>query len=43
MNFLKYAKIATTGKPVKIFELKKEVEKNMEELNMNPELMQIEI
>lgn len=26
-NFLKYAKIATTGKPVKIFEFKKELEK----------------
>ena len=36
-NFLKYAKIATTGKPVKIFEFKKELEKNMEELKMNPE------
>ena len=37
MNFLKYAKIATTGKPVKIFEFKKELEKNMEELKMKPE------
>ena len=36
-NFLKYAKIATTGKPVKIFEFKKELEKNMEELKMKPE------
>ena len=36
-NFLKYAKIATTGKPVKIFEFKKELEKNMEELKMRPE------
>ena len=37
INFLKYAKIATTGKPVKIFEFKKELEKNMEELKMKPE------
>ena len=36
-NFLKYAKIAKTGNPVKIFEFKKELEKNMEELKMKPE------
>lgn len=40
MNFLKYAKNKITGKPVKIFELKKEVEKDIEELNMNPNLIQ---
>lgn len=40
MNFLKYAKNKVTGKPVKIFELKKEVEKDIEELNMNPHLIQ---
>lgn len=40
MNFLKYAKNKITGKPVKIFELKKEVEKDIEELNMNPHLIQ---
>lgn len=40
MNFLKYAKNKITGKPVKIFELKKEVEKDVEELNMNPNLIQ---
>ena len=40
MNFLKYAKNKITGKPVKVFELKKEVEKDVEELNMNPHLIQ---
>ena len=35
MNFLKYAKNKTTGKPVKIFEFKNELEKYMQELNMN--------
>ncbi len=40
MNFLKYAKNKITGKPVKIFELKKEVEKDIEELNMNSNLIQ---
>lgn len=34
-NFLKYAKNQMTGKPVKIFEFKKELKKYMEELNMN--------
>ena len=34
-NFLKYAKNKITGKPVKIFEFKKELKKYMEELNMN--------
>lgn len=36
-NFIKSAKIAETGKPVKIFEFKKELEKNMEDLNMSKE------
>ena len=40
MNFLKYAKNKITGKPVKIFELKKEVEKDIEELNMNKNLIE---
>lgn len=40
MNFLKYAKNEITGKPVKVFELKKEIEKDVEELNMNPHLIQ---
>lgn len=34
-NFLKYAKNKMTGKPVKIFEFKDELQKYMEELNMN--------
>lgn len=38
-NFLKYAKNKITGKPVKIFEFKKELQKYMEELNMNPKNM----
>ena len=40
MNFLKYAKNKITGKPVKIFQLKDEVEKYVEELNMNPKLVE---
>ena len=40
MNFLKYAKNKITGKPVKVFELKKEIEKDVEELNMNPKNME---
>ncbi len=40
MNFLKYAKNKITGKPVKVFALKKEIEKDVEELNMNPHLIQ---
>ena len=39
-NFLKYAKNEITGKPVKIFEFKKELEKSMEELSMNPKNME---
>ena len=40
VNFLKYAKNKITDKPVKIFELKKTIEKYMEELNMNPKLVE---
>ncbi len=40
MNFLKYAKNKMTDKPVKIFELKDTVKKYMEELNMNPKLIE---
>ena len=39
-NFLKYAKNKITGEPVKIFEFKKELQKYMEELNMNPNNME---
>ena len=39
-NFLKYAKNKVTGKPVKIFEFKKELENSMKELNMNPKNME---
>ena len=35
-NFLKTAKNSMTGEPVKIFKFKKELEENMEKLNMNP-------
>ena len=38
-NFLKYAKGNLTGKPVKIFEFKKEIEKYMDELKMNSKNM----
>ena len=38
-NFLKYAKSKITGKPVKIFAFKEELQKYMEELNMNPKNM----
>ena len=38
-NFLKYAKSKITGKPVKIFAFKEELQKYMEELNMNPKYM----
>ena len=40
MNFLKYAKNKITGKPVKIFQLRDEVGKYVEELNMNPKLVE---
>lgn len=36
INFLKTAKNSITGEPVKIFAFKKELEENMEKLNMNP-------
>ena len=39
-NFLKYAKNKITGQPVKIFEFKKELQKYMEELNMNSNNME---
>lgn len=39
-NFLKYAQNKITGKPVKIFEFKKELENSMKELNMNPKNME---
>ena len=35
MNFLKYAKNKSTGKPVKIFEFKQEIENYMKELETN--------
>ena len=35
-NFLKYAKNKSTGEPVKVFKFKEELEKNMNELKMNP-------
>ena len=38
-NFLKYAKNKITDKPVKVFELKKQVENYTAELNMNPKLV----
>ena len=40
MNFLKYAKNKVTDKPVKIFEFKEIVKKYVEELNMNPKLIE---
>ncbi len=36
-NFLKYAKNKITGKPVKHFEFKDELNRNVEELKLNPE------
>ena len=39
MNFLKYAKNKIEDKPVRIFEFKDQVKKYMEELNMNPKLI----
>ena len=35
-NFLKTARSAKTGEPVKIFKFKKELEENMKKLDMNP-------
>lgn len=40
MNFLKYAKNKITGKPIKIFEFKETVKNYMEELKMNPKLIE---
>ena len=40
MNFLKYAIYKITEKPVKIFEFKDTVKKYVEELNMNPKLIE---
>lgn len=40
MNFLKYAKNKLTNQPVKIFEFKDQVNKYIEELNMNPKLVE---
>lgn len=40
MNFLKYAKNKLTNQPVKIFEFKNQVNKYIEELNMNPKLVE---
>ena len=39
-NFLKYAKNKITGEPVKFFQFKDELQKDMEELNMNPKNME---
>ena len=39
-NFLKVAKQNIDGKPVKVFSLKDDIKKNMEELNMNPKLIE---
>ena len=39
-SFLKYAKNKITGEPVKIFAFKKELEKYMKELNINPKNME---
>ena len=39
MNFLKYAKNKVTDAPVRIFEFKNQVNGYMEELNMNPKLI----
>lgn len=39
-NFLKYAKNKVTGKPVKVFEFKDQVKNYMEELSMNPKLVE---
>ena len=40
LNFLKFAKGKMTDRPVKIFEFKKQVEEYMQELNMNPKLIE---
>lgn len=40
INFLKYAKNKIDNKPVKVFEFKDTIKKYMEELNMNPKLIE---
>ena len=40
MNFLKYAKNKMTGEAVKVFALREEVRKNMEQLEMNPSYLE---
>lgn len=40
INFLKYAKNKIEDKPVKVFEFKDMIKKYMEELNMNPKLIE---
>jgi Fe-S cluster assembly ATP-binding protein len=40
MNFLKYAKNKVTGKPVKMMEFKENVKNYVEELRMNPKLVE---
>ena len=42
-NFLKSAKGNITGKPVKIFEFRKELQQYMEELKIKPEYMEINL
>ena len=39
-NFLKFAKGKITEKPVKVFEFKKQLEDYMQELNMNPKVIE---
>ena len=39
-NFLKYAKNKVTEKPIKVFEFKDQVKNYMEELSMNPKLVE---
>ena len=39
-NFLKFAKGKITEKPVKVFEFKKQLQDYMQELNMNPKLIE---
>ncbi|MFR2570493.1 MAG: Fe-S cluster assembly ATPase SufC [Clostridia bacterium] len=39
-NFLKYTKSKKENKPIKIFQFREEIKKYMEELNMNPKLME---
>lgn len=39
-NFLKYAKNKVTEKPVKVFEFKDQIKNYMEELSMNPKLVE---